>query len=102
MQLQLKGNFSKLLKVLLFKTYQCMREYSGELQNAGISTVSLLISDSTTKTLPAILRCPAMLTGIICSGVSLEYTYYLVIDWTGDDSFSKWAKFSQKIAFCTP
>ena len=60
-----------------------MREYSGELQDAGISTVSLLISDSTTKNLPAILRCPAMLTGIICSKVSLEYTYYLVIDWTG-------------------
>lgn len=62
-------------------------KFSTVLQNAEISLVTSLKIESTTTfhgnevILPAILKSLGILTGKICSGVSLQYSYRWV-DWT--------------------
>lgn len=62
-------------------------KFSTVLQNAEISLVTSLKIESTTTfhdnevILPAILKSLGILTGKICSGVSLQYNYRWV-DWT--------------------
>ena len=66
-------------------------KFSTVLQNAEISLVTSLKIDSTTTfhhsevILPAILKTLGILTGKICSGVSLQYSYRWV-DWTAQTS----------------
>ena len=67
-----------------------MIKFSVELQNAEISPVTLLESDSITfhdkkVILSAILKKFGIVIGNICSGVSLQYSF-MWVDWTARTS----------------
>ena len=72
--IRFKEKFLKFLEELLFETTMHMIEFSAEVQNAEIFSITLLKGDST-KGASKHLKVIGLLTGNLCGGVRFQYSY---------------------------